>query len=319
MSCGGTVGTRSTPSGVATDAGETGGTNGTGGHPQAASGGSRVAGSPGIAGYPVEAGGAVGSCNPAFCAPEGSAPGCCVSPIGPCGVDYGDGCAARCPGVCPGGPGPPPPYCMDGIKDGPETDTDCGGQWCLPCAAGKACVVDADCIDYRCIKGICNLPEPIVDASPPPGCDGSACTPTNDAGPIHPPPKPIPSCSDGIKNGSETDVDCGGNCRACRVGDRCVFHYDCITRNCLKSQICGTAECIDGMQNGVETDVDCGGGICLSCTTGKHCTYYLDCASFVCAGAMCMAPTCTDGVRNGDEVCVDCGGSCPVCNNCPSD
>ncbi|MBK8636590.1 MAG: hypothetical protein IPN72_24835 [Saprospiraceae bacterium] len=48
------------------------------------------------------------------------------------------------------------------------------------------------------------------------------------------------SCTDGIQNGDETGVDCGGsNCPACPT-------------------------CTDGIQNGNETGVDCGGN-CTPC------------------------------------------------------
>lgn len=50
-----------------------------------------------------------------------------------------------------------------------------------------------------------------------------------------------PSCTDGIQNGNETGVDCGGP--------------DCPT--------CPT--CSDGVQNGDETGVDCGGSNCAPC------------------------------------------------------
>jgi len=42
------------------------------------------------------------------------------------------------------------------------------------------------------------------------------------------------SCDDGMQNGDETGIDCGGNCPACPA-------------------------CHDGMQNGDETGIDCGG------------------------------------------------------------
>ena len=47
------------------------------------------------------------------------------------------------------------------------------------------------------------------------------------------------SCSDGIKNGVETGIDCGGNCPAC-------------------------PSCSDGIQNQGETGIDCGGP-CTPC------------------------------------------------------
>src|SRR5579885_216056 len=35
--------------------------------------------------------------------------------------------------------------CFDGTRDGDETDVDCGGATCAPCAAGEACRLDRDC------------------------------------------------------------------------------------------------------------------------------------------------------------------------------
>ncbi len=51
-----------------------------------------------------------------------------------------------------------------------------------------------------------------------------------------------PTCSDGIQNGNETGVDCGGSCSPCQT----------------------TPTCSDGIQNGNETGVDCGGS-CPPC------------------------------------------------------
>jgi hypothetical protein len=53
------------------------------------------------------------------------------------------------------------------------------------------------------------------------------------------------SCTDGIKNGNETGVDCGGDCPAC-------------------------ISCEDGIQNGDEEGVDCGGTDCEPCEVGAH-------------------------------------------------
>lgn len=49
------------------------------------------------------------------------------------------------------------------------------------------------------------------------------------------------SCFNGIKDGDETDVDCGGSCVPC-------------------------ATCDDGIKNGEETGIDCGGPDCEPCT-----------------------------------------------------
>jgi hypothetical protein len=47
------------------------------------------------------------------------------------------------------------PVCIDGLKDNVETDVDCGGSFCGPCANGKACVVGADCQSTGCLGGVC--------------------------------------------------------------------------------------------------------------------------------------------------------------------
>jgi hypothetical protein len=52
-----------------------------------------------------------------------------------------------------GGTGPAP-TCSDGLKNGDESDVDCGGS-CVACAGGAACVVDADCAAGSCALGIC--------------------------------------------------------------------------------------------------------------------------------------------------------------------
>lgn len=47
-----------------------------------------------------------------------------------------------------------------------------------------------------------------------------------------------PSCDDGIMNGQESDVDCGGNCAACKFGQKCVYDTDCPNLRCGVSKIC---------------------------------------------------------------------------------
>ena len=69
--------------------------------------------------------------------------------------------------------------CKNGVKDGSETDVDCGGE-CGGCAEYKTCNIDADCSkEFYCFQHIKCL---------------------------------APSCDDGVKNQDETNVDCGGVC-----------------------------------------------------------------------------------------------------------
>jgi hypothetical protein len=126
-------------------------------------------------------------------------------------------------------------------------------------------------------------------------------------------PTACPTCSDGVKNDRETDIDCGGPaCQICQVGQGCAAGSDCESGLCT-SGIC-QATCNDGIQDGAETDVDCGGPSCPECGPGQHCGAPADCDSLVCTAGLCQAATCGDGVRNQDETDLDCGGaSCPAC------
>ncbi len=76
----------------------------------------------------------------------------------------------------------------------------------------------------------------------------------------------LPTCDDGIQNGNETGIDCGGpDCPLCPtcfdgIQNGQETGIDCGGPNCLP---CPT--CFDGIQNGQETGVDCGGPDCPSC------------------------------------------------------
>lgn len=45
---------------------------------------------------------------------------------------------------------PPLPTCDDGVKNGDETDADCGGPECMPCQNAQGCREDTDCASGRC-------------------------------------------------------------------------------------------------------------------------------------------------------------------------
>jgi hypothetical protein len=48
--------------------------------------------------------------------------------------------------------------CNDGMQDGDETDTDCGGANCAACGDGKHCLVNADCVSNNCATGNVCMP-----------------------------------------------------------------------------------------------------------------------------------------------------------------
>lgn len=108
---------------------------------------------------------------------------------------------------------------------------------------------------------------------------------TDDGGPD----APVATCFDDVKNGNETDKDCGGGtCAPCPDGDRCQVGADCQSKSCMGG-ICLAPTCSDHVQNGAETDVDCGGGACSSCKVGQVCAVGSDCETSYCNGKLCAS------------------------------
>ena len=123
---------------------------------------------------------------------------------------------------------------------------------------------------------------------------------------------PKPTCNDGIQNGQETGVDCGGpDCEPCNTDPDPTCNdgiqngqetgVDCGGPDCEPCNTNPIPSCDDGIQNGQETGVDCGGPDCEPCYSNP-------------------APSCDDGIQNGQETGVDCGGpKCEPCNTDPSE
>ena len=125
---------------------------------------------------------------------------------------------------------------------------------------------------------------------------------------------PAPTCTDAIKNGTETDIDCGGaTCSKCANDKGCTGVSDCVSGICTAGK-CAAPSCTDAIKNGTETDIDCGGTSCPKCGDAKACSAAGDCLSGLCSSGKCVTPSCVDGLKNGTETDIDCGGSCPGCN-----
>jgi hypothetical protein len=238
----------------------------------------------------------------------------CGGSCPPCGLLQGCATNADCaPNICdPATRFCAPPRCTDGVLDGNETSVDCGGA-CPPCALGVACRVDQDCASTACdaISLICvanqcsdhhqDGHETDLD------CGGGACSPcalgqhctvevdcaapnTCLYGVANGPVCHVPLCVDGIKDGGETDVDCGGGlCTPCPLGKQCFIDYDCASHACdALSHTCVSDYCFDHHQDGDETYVDCGGPTCATrCPIGSRCISASDCRSGVCLGTVC--------------------------------
>lgn len=143
-----------------------------------------------------------------------------------------------------------------------------------------------------------------TDDASPPGAPGGSTTAT-------------PSAIDGVQNGTETDIDCGGNAptNAPRCADerRCQTGSDCANGVCAPTGTCAPATSTDAVKNGTETDVDCGGTTASRCAEGKACLQGEDCDSRFCTDQRCEPRKA--GRKDGDETDVDCGGAvAPTCD-----
>jgi hypothetical protein len=149
-------------------------------------------------------------------------------------------------------------------------------------------------------------------------------------------PEVATRCDDNLLDGDETDVDCGGSCAGCGLGQRCQVTADCGTwpgcdplLGCAcdaQKQTCVYNHCADYRQDFGETAIDCGGGECAGCGPNKACVLDSDCSRTLpgCdanrGGCACDLPTqtcvyshCYDRKNDADETGVDCGGSCRPC------
>ena len=200
-------------------------------------------------------------------------------------------------------------YCQpasptDGVENDSETDVDCGGVFLAsgspnpasdgapPCAEGQKCQLGTDCS-----QGVCNANA--GQGGGPINCPGGACT------------CQAPSSNDGVKNDSETDVDCGGatspgsdGAPPCAPGLHCMVDADCQSFICGTNGLCTAPSPTDGVKNDSETDVDCGGALVASgqpnpssdgappCKDAKTCALDTDCLSLFCS---LISKTCVDG------------------------
>jgi hypothetical protein len=118
-------------------------------------------------------------------------------------------------------------------------------------------------------RGKCKNTKPNGTACPGGTCQGGRCI-------------PAPTCSDGIKNGNETGVDCGGSCPRCSNGQGCASRNDCASALCR-------------------------GGTCQACTEIPDNCGDVNGAACFCTGG---PNVCNNGVTSGPV---------PECEACPPD
>jgi len=118
------------------------------------------------------------------------------------------------------------------------------------------------------------------------------------------------SCSDGIRNQNETDMDCGGICPPCEDGKNCSTDLDCISEWCYNGT-CRTSTCNDDIKGPDEEDIDCGGS-CPACRTIQVVKNETEEGG---AGAITYnaSSTCLNNRKDTGETDIDCGGHCSPC------
>ncbi len=159
-----------------------------------------------------------------------------------------------------------------------------------------------------------------------------------------------PTCTDGILNGNEVGIDCGGpDCPPCPVPPNCFdgirngleTGIDCGSLECpVSRRNCPSPNCTDGIRNihteitdivqegyiiVIEAGIDCDNNPLTSCPDCPLPTCFdgikngfetgIDCGG-PCITLCSEVPSCHDGVQNGNELGVDCGGDCPPCPYC---
>ncbi|APR88270.1 Tryptophan synthase alpha chain [Minicystis rosea] len=148
-------------------------------------------------------------------------------------------------------------------------------------AAGAPCLGNAECCSQSCVAGACEE-VPLVCPWWLVSCNGACVDSLND--PLNCGACGNPclggdfcllgvcvaaTCVDGTLNGAETDVDCGGSCALCGLGNACQIGADCASTYCLGG-VCAPAPC--------QTATDCPGtdGDCQmrACNAGLCGTAY---------------------------------------------
>jgi len=209
------------------------------------------------------------------------------------------------------------PSCMDTIKNGSETDVDCGGPVCTKCTVGMSCSAGSDCLSGACSGGICKKSM------------GTACLSDNECS--------TGFCTDGVC----CQARCGGTCEACNQAGRAGFcepapagsdpDSECTMQSasscgtnglCSGSRACalyssGTIAVAESCSAGTYTQPStCNGSggvvtggstlcspyVCGSSSACKtSCTATVDCANgFVCSNGTCQASTPSDGTPCDD-------------------
>src|SRR5215470_9173793 len=110
---------------------------------------------------------------------------------------------------------------------------------------------------------------------------------------------PVPaSCMDQVQNGSETDVDCGGECPPCAVGLKCNVNSDCESGICSPTtRKCLAAPTATATATSTVTATQTSSATPTNTPTpqpkGSTCTDAGQCVSGNCVDTVCCDTACT--------------------------
>jgi hypothetical protein len=192
--------------------------------------------------------------------------------------------------------------CNDNVKNGAETDVDCGGggNCATKCVNGKKCSAAADCASGFCTDGVCcdqacgGLCQACTAAKKGSGADGSC-------GAIKVGVDPDGECV------MQAAATCGftGNCDGAGACKLYVSGTVCVNASCTgtvlnKADTCnGSGTCVDG---GTQ---DCAPYLCSAAACTTSCAADSNCASTAyCAGTICSAKKATGAACMGNNECV---------------
>jgi len=152
--------------------------------------------------------------------------------------------------AAPGNLGCPASSCTNGIKDGNETDVDCGGSCPSKCATGRSCAANPDCLSGNCAGGVCAA----AACSAPNALCGGLCVNLNAS---------------------------VGNCGACgTVCGGANGTAQCINGRCSMACLAGWGDCDMNAANGCETNIRTNPNNCGAC--GQKCAAGQACVNGVC-------------------------------------
>ncbi len=165
--------------------------------------------------------------------------GACVA----CTDTHDDACAAdeSCTdGVCA------KLHCFDDMVNGGETDLNCGGLECPPCALGLLCGGPSDCLTTVCTEGTCSECTDHTDCDAGTWCNGGSCVAKKGQGDSC---NDAAQCTDGFcADGVCCDRACNGTCEACITAwtDAAQGTCDFVKKRTDPQNECTAGACCEG-------------------------------------------------------------------------